>query len=108
MRTRDNRKFDRIPVTMTLDSKALPSISAKLTDLSDGGARIVANGTSGLGENGAMVPVTVRLPCNTQALFEGNAKVVWSKRSSHGVEAGLQWTDATANAWADAKQLIFS
>jgi PilZ domain len=103
MKQRCQREFERIPVNMTLTSTNLPAYVAGMMDLSDDGARLKLKGEPEPGMPESTISASVSLPCNSSALFEGSARVVWVRNTADGPEMGLQWSQATARAWQKAK-----
>ena len=101
-----NRQSERMPVSMTLTSTSLPAPPAELIELSDQGGRIRLSSYPQYPLENACIPTKVALPCNSQALFEGAARVIWVKKNQGGAEMGLQWTIPTARSWQRAKAIL--
>ena len=95
MRNLQIRKSPRTQVTMTLRSAQLPSFSAKVVDLSLGGAKIKLKGKPQESLVEERIRVTASLPTQQGQAFTGYARVAWVKEIDGRFEAGLQWEKFT-------------
>lgn len=100
------RQSERMPVSMNFLSTNLPTSPAELVNLSDGGCKIRLSQAPGHNLQNACISAKVTLPCNSQALFEGAARVIWVQEVQDGVDIGLQWTAPTSNSWKVAKAML--
>ncbi len=95
----DQRRNPRRPVAMLIRSASLPSYQARLTDLSQSGARIVLKGAPSSAMQEQRIRFAASLIDNERPCFEGFARIVWVLPTARGWEAGLEWERLAEDQW---------
>ena len=91
---------------MNLRSTQLPSFSAKIVDLSLGGAKIKLKGKPQASLVEERIRVTASLAAQQGQAFTGYARVAWVREVEGRFEAGLQWEKFTDLAVCSIKAAL--
>ena len=91
---------------MNLRSAQLPSFSAKIVDLSLGGAKVQLKGRPQSTLVEERIKISASLPSHQGAAFSGYARVAWVREIDGKFEAGLQWEKFTDLAVTSMKATL--
>lgn len=108
MSSSNRRADERIPVhlQMMVNGRRVPM--ATLLDLSDGGARVDLPTSFEQISPDETIELSVALPFHSEALFQGEARVIWQKQLSHGKEVGIRWSESTAARCKAARERLIN